>query len=248
MEIAIKSETDSRILIYPLIKILNNYGTVAVYTSNKYFTRLIENELEGGFRNIRIVVNPEADLEAIKESDDFVKNKYDFVLYDNVGAIDYDVLICILTNRLSESYVSDLTYIIQDPKTNILRFGSPAPVRKEDKPKKEKGSKPAKDEEAAEEYTEEDDRNFNKWHIEKTDEQVLKETLDAKKSTWCKFPSFEMFELMESRHVMPSPDDGLIKEVYRIIGDKLSIDIRQFTKGARVKDESSSDISGTDVR
>ena len=241
MEIAIKAETDSRVLVYPLIKVLCNYGTVAVYTSNKYFTRLIENELEGGFKNIRIVVNLEADLEAIKESDDFNKSKYDFIIYDNVGATDYDMLICMLTNRISESYVQDLLYVIQDSKTHVLKFGSPAPTKKE-KPEP-KAKKSAKDE-----VTEEDDRDFNKWHQEKTDEDVLKEVLSDRTSKWCKFPSFDMIENMEARHIMPTPDDGLIKELFRLFGESLSIDERMFTKGARVKDESSSDISGTDVR
>lgn len=241
MEIAIKAETDSRVLVYPLIKVLCNYGTVAVYTSNKYFTRLIENELEGGFKNIRIVVNPEADLEAIKESDDFNKLKYDFIIYDNVGATDYDMLICMLTNRISESYVQDLLYIIQDSKTHVLKFGSPAPTRKE-KPEP-KAKKSAKDE-----VVEEDDRDFNKWHQEKTDEDVLKEVLSDRTTKWCKFPSFDMIENMEARHIMPTPDDGLIKELFRLFGEYLSIDERMFTKGARIKDESSSDISGTDVR
>lgn len=241
MEIAIKAETDSRVLVYPLIKVLCNYGTVAVYTSNKYFTRLIENELEGGFKNIRIVVNPEADLEAIKESDDFNKSKYDFIIYDNVGATDYDMLICMLTNRISESYVQDLLYIIQDSKTHVLKFGSPAPTRKE-KPE-HKAKKSAKDE-----AVEEDDRDFNKWHQEKTDEDVLKEVLSDRTTKWCKFPSFDMIENMEARHIMPTPDDGLIKELFRLFGESLSVDERMFTKGARIKDESSSDISGTDVR
>lgn len=241
MEIAIKAETDSRVLVYPLIKVLCNYGTVAVYTSNKYFTRLIENELEGGFKNIRIVVNPEADLEAIKESDDFNKSKYDFIIYDNVGATDYDMLICMLTNRISESYVQDLLYIIQDSKTHVLKFGSPAPTRKE-KPEP-KAKKSAKDE-----ADEEDDRDFNKWHQEKTDEDVLKEVLSDRTTKWCKFPSFDMIENMEARHIMPTPDDGLIKELFRLFGESLSVDERMFTKGARIKDESSSDISGTDVR
>jgi hypothetical protein len=242
MEIAIKAETDSRILIYPLIKVLHNYGTVAVYTSNKFFMRLIESELEGGFKNVRIVVNLEADLEAIKASDGFNKSKYDFIIYDNVGATDYDMLICILTNRISESYMQDLLYIIQDEKTHVLKFGSPAPAIKEKTEKKKRGK--------AEEETvnEEDDRTFNKWHVEKTDEDVLKEVLDAKKDKWCKFPSFEIIEGMESRHVMPVPDDGLIKELYKLFGSYLSVDERMFTKGARVKDESSSDISGSDVR
>lgn len=241
MEIAIKAETDSRVLVYPLIKVLCNYGTVAVYTSNKYFTRLIENELEGGFKNIRIVVNPEADLEAIKESDDFNKSKYDFIIYDNVGATDYDMLICMLTNRISESYVQDLLYIIQDSKTHVLKFGSPAPTRKE-KPEP-KAKKSAKDE-----VVEGDDRDFNKWHQEKTDEDVLKEVLSDRTAKWCKFPSFDMIENMEARHIMPTPDDGLIKELFRLFGESLSVDERMFTKGARIKDESSSDISGTDVR
>lgn len=241
MEIAIKAETDSRVLVYPLIKVLYNYGTVAVYTSNKYFTRLIENELEGGFKNIRIVVNLEADLEAIKESDDFNKSKYDFIIYDNVGATDYDMLICMLTNRISESYVQDLLYVIQDSKTHVLKFGSPAPTKKEKpEPKAKKSTK--------DEVTEEDDRDFNKWHQEKTDEDVLKEVLSDRTSKWCKFPSFDMIENMEARHIMPIPDDGLIKELFRLFGESLSIDERMFTKGARVKDESSSDISGTDVR
>ena len=75
MEIAIKSEADSRILIYPLIKTLYNYGTVAVYTSNKAVSRLIENELEGGFKNIRIIVSPEADLEGTKVADGYYTGK-----------------------------------------------------------------------------------------------------------------------------------------------------------------------------
>lgn len=245
MEIAIKSETDSRVLIYPMIKVLSLYGTVAVYTSNKYFARLVENELEGGFKNIRIVINPEGDLEAIKESDQFNKTKYDFIIYDNVGATDYDMLICVLTNRLSEYYVQDLLYIIQDSKTHVLKFGAAAPTRKEKSAPKQK---PKKGEQAEEGYTEEEDKEFNKWQVEKTDEDVLKEVLDDRKAKWCKFPSFEVIESMESRHIMPSPDDGLIKEFYRLFGERLSVDERMFTKGARVKDESCSDISGTDVR
>lgn len=241
MEIAIKSEADSRVLVYPLIKVLYNYGTVAVYTSNRTLSRLIENELEGGFRNVRVVVNPEADLDDMKESDDWRRDKYDFIIYDNVGAVDYDMIICILTNRLSESYVQDLLYIIQDSKTKLIRFGSPAPALKDTKAKKAASDKNGQE-------PGEDDREFNKWQVTKTDEDVLKELLDERKSTWHKFPSFEMIEDMEGRHKMPTPDDSLIKDLYSMFGEHLSIDLRMFTKGARVKDESSSDINGTDVR
>ena len=248
MEIAIRSETDSRVLVYPLIKTLYNYGTVAVYSSNRNLCRLIENELEGGFRNVRIIVNTEADLDEAKMSDEYFKDKYDYVIYDNMGAVDYDILICIVTNRLSESYVSDLVFIAADSKTNIIKFGSPAPMSKEEKAsksakpshKKSKGSEPEEEEDF--------DPDFNKWDEEKTDEEILQELLENKEYRWCKFPTFEAIEAMESRHQMISPDDTLIKELYKLFGKYLSVDERQFTKGARLKDESSSCVSGTDVR
>ncbi len=243
MELAIKSECDSRVLVYPLIKILNNYGTVAVFSSNKYLCRLIENEMEGGFRNIRIVVNTEADLEGAKESDEYFQDKYDYVIYDNMGSIDYDVLICIVTNRLSESFVNDLVYVASDPKTHIIKFGSPAPVNKVEKSAKQpkKGSEPTDDEIDA-------NRDFNKWNVEKSDEELLKEALEAKDLHWCKFPTFDAIEAMESRYQMIVPDDTLIKELYQLFGKVLSVDERQFTKGARLKDEGGSVISGVDVR
>lgn len=239
MEIAIKSETDSRVFVYPLIKALYNYGTIAIYTSNRNMMRLIENDLEGGFKNVRIVVSPESDLNGTKEADGYYAGKYDFTIFDNIGAIDYDMLITLVTNRLSESFMQDLLYVIADPKTHVIKYGSPAPMSKSDKPSKAKPN--SKDES-------DDDRDFNKWKIEKTDEDILRETLQDRQTRWCKFPTWEAVENMESRHIMMTPDDTVIKEIYRLFGDKLSIDERQFTKGARLKDESSSNISGTDVR
>lgn len=257
MEIAIKSECDSRALLYPLIKVLYNYGTVAVYSSNRYICRLIENEMEGGFRNVRIVVNTEADLDSAKESDEYFKDKYDYVIYDNMGSIDYDMLICMVTNRLSENYVNDLIYIASDPKTHIVKFGNPAPVDKSEKKKKEKAKpKPKKGKGApiAEEVEEEvaepeqDDRDFNKWNVEKSDEELLSEALADKDIKWCKFPSYDAIEQMESRYVMITPDDTLIKELYKLLGTALAVDERQFTKGAKIKDEGSSVVGGADVR
>lgn len=240
MEIAVKSECDSRVLLYPLIKVLYNYGTVAVYSSNKYLTRLIENEMEGGFRNVRIIVNTEADLESVKESDEYFKDKYDYIIYDNMGAIDYDMLICLVTNRLSESYVNDLVYIASDPKTTMIKFGTPAPVVKAAKPEK-----PAKGVQVDET---EDNRDFNKWTVEKSDEESLTELLESRELKWCKFPTFDAIELMESRYQMIVPDDTLIRELYRLFGTVLAVDERQFTKGARLRDEGSSLIGGADVR
>lgn len=247
MEIAIKSEADSRVLLYPLIKALYPYGTIAVYSSNRILTRLIENELEGGFKNIRIVVSPEADLEAAKISDEFYQGKYDFCIYDNMGAVDYDVLLAIVTNRISESYTSDLVYVASDDKTHIIKFGSPAPAIKDAKKSSAKDAKKSSAKDNAD-TNQEEDREFNKWQVQKTDEDILQEILNSKEIRWCKFPTFDAIEAMESRYIMMTPGDDVIREIYKIFGPALSIDERQFTKGARVKDESSSNIYGTDVR
>ena len=242
MEIAIKSETDSRVIVYPLIKALYNYGTIAIYTSNKWMTRLIENQLEGGFNNVRVVVSPEGDLDFCKETDDYYRNKYDFLIFDNIGAIDYDLLIAVVTNRISEDYVGDLIFLATDPKTHILKFGTPAA-----KPKAEKPAKKQKGEASAEEQSADDSEEFNKWNQEKTDEEVLKEMLESRESKWIKFPSFDSIENMEGRHNMMIPDDTFTKEVYRLFKDYINVDERMFMKGVRVKDEGGSDISGTDV-
>ena len=250
MEIAVKSETDSRVLVYPMAKALSLYGTVAIYTSNRMMSRLIENELEGGFKNIRIVVSPEADLELVKESDEYIPGKYDYLIYDNIGATDYDILLAIVTSRLSESYTFDLISLASDEKTKIVKFGSPAPAIKEKKPKEDKKSKGSTKEEEPEEPVaeEESDENFNKWKTEKTDEEIFQELINDNSTSWVKFPSFDEIELMESRHNMMCPSDPLIKELYKLFGEHIAVDLRQFTKGARLKDESGSDISGTDVR
>lgn len=245
MELAIRSECDSRVLLYPLIKVLYNYGTVAVYTSNRNLSRLIENEMEGGFRNVRIIINTEADLQEAKLSDEYFKDKYDYVIFDNMGALDYDMLLCIVTNRLSESFVSDLVYIAPDPKTKIIKFGSPAPVAKSERSTKDSKSSKAK---AATVEEEEDNSSFNKWDQEKSDEEILLELLQDKELRWCKFPSYDAIEEMESRYKMITPDENLISELYRLLGDKLAIDERQFRKGARLNDESCGLINGTDVR
>lgn len=254
MEISIKSDTDSRILLYPLIKALYPYGTVAVYTSNKYLSRLIDNDLEGGFRNIRIIVNTESDVDAMKYDDEWDPQKYTFTIYDNVGAVDYDVLFAILTNHISDSYMMDLLYIIQDPKTNIIRFGTPAAKPKDPSKDKKKNKKSADEEvEEVEEqsslYAVEtvDDDHFNKWHQTKSDANALQEALKNESQTWCKYPSFEIIEKTESRQILPVPDDKLLKEIYTVLKDSLAIDERTFMKGAKITDEGSSTLGGSDV-
>lgn len=125
MNIAIRSEADSRMLLYPLIRALYTYGTICVISNNIYLQRLIDiDAFEGGFRNIRVIVDTTGDLEYIRETEDLYQGKYDFVIYDNFGTTDFDMEFIIITSRVSEIYLQDILYVIGEPHTHVIRFGA----------------------------------------------------------------------------------------------------------------------------
>lgn len=276
MNISIRSEADSRILIYPLIRALYNFGTICVITSNVNMKRLIDvDTMEGGFRNVRVIVQPDGDLEEAMNSDDMYKGKYDFTIFDNMGATDYDMEFIIITSRVSESYLQDIVWIIGEEGTHVFRFGAGAPASK-DKDKKSKDNKKPKKKgkkgEEAEDDEQEDEDVFsnnvidakanqakvsgfnedgsikNKWTAEKTDAEILNEKLAQAQATVLPFPNFEDIEKMESRWVLPKIEGKLAKALYKVIGPVINVDERQFTKGVSTVDEGGYFISGADVR
>lgn len=269
MKIAIKSETDSRTLIYPLLKVLNQYGTVALFSSNPYVARLIEDELEGGFRNIVIVPVLNDDLRSAEEEEELFEGKYDYVIYDNVGCIDYDYLIFIVTNHITEEYMDDIKLVIDEDGVFVVKFGKPAPKKSGSKPKKpaNKKAKSKKGEEVAETTKESEssqpknindilkeesesevsDDEYNKWTVEKTDSEILLEKINLGNSKWCKFITMEQVEELESHHKFYKPDDSILKEIYRIIGSKLGVDERMFMKAGKLADDSNTIVQGIDI-
>ena len=168
MNIVIKSETDSRVCLYPLLRCLYSYGSICVITNNVSLYRLLsDDQTDGGFRNIRVIVEPSGNVEYAMEEDGWYENKYDYVIYDNMEIPDYDVMLLLISNRISETYLQDILYIIGEPNTYILRVGNIAkkkpekkakgekPEKKEKKPKAAKPKKGKKGEEVEEEITEE---------------------------------------------------------------------------------------------
>lgn len=269
MKIAIKSETDSRTLVYPLLKVLNQYGTVALFSSNPYTARLIEDELEGGFRNIVITPVLNDDLREAEEAEELYDDKYDYIIYDNVGCIDYDYLIFIVTNHITQEYMDDIKLVIDEDGVFVVKFGKPAPKKGSAKPKKPiaKKAKGKKGEEVAEETEEVEvaqsknindilkeeseseipDEDYNKWTLEKTDSEILLEKINLGNSKWCKFITMEQAEELESHHKFYKPDDSILKEIYRIIGSKLGVDERMFMKAGKLADDSNTIVQGVDI-
>lgn len=237
MKISIKSEADSRMLVYPLLKVLKDYGTVCLFTGAPWADRLIDDELNGGFRNIRVIHVYDGDLQFAMEQDGTTDTKYDFIIFDNVGAQQYDVLFGIITNFITYDYISDLTNIIDEPATHIIKFGTPGK-----KPAEKKGSKKQEVDVEAEQLEE-----TKKWATELSAEDLFIEALTDRKTKWCKMPAMEDIESLESKHIFYVPSDDVLKEIYRIIPQAFNVEERNFIKGGRSKDEGSININGKPV-
>lgn len=262
MNITVISECDSRLFIYPLIRCLHAYGRVAVFTSNLFFSRLIENEYEGGFKNVRIVVVPDGDLAQAQQDDELVEGKYDYIIYDNVGNINTDIGIAVVTNRISEHFIGDLLYFITENNSFIFKMGKAAPAPKKEKASKKQTASDKKSEAAkkaekagikAEEVVmgdveQEDTGDFNKWVVDKTEEDILQEKLADKNIKWIKFTTTEAIEDMEARHLFVPVDDSFAKEIHKIFKNTLCTDERQFVKEVKKPDTISGNIDGMDVR
>lgn len=265
MNIAIKSEADSRMIVYPLLKVLIDFGSVALFTSNPFTSRLIEDEYEGGFRNIVVVPVTDGNLRAAMEEDEFTPGKYDFCILDNVGAMEYDYLLCVVTNHVSEAYVADIKLVMDEPGVHIVKFGKPAPKVKAPKVKTKKKGKVKDGEASQDEQTEQGPRNindvlgedasiddipdneFNKWTVQETEADMFMKKLNEGTTKWCKFLTFEQIEELEARHTFFVPDDTTLKEIYRIFGTRFGIDERMFLKSGRLKDTSGTVVSGVDI-
>ena len=98
MYIAIKSEMDSRVFLYPLMRALKNYGSMLVISSNRQLSRLIEDG-EFGFRNIAVIVDMSGATDDVYNEYGIAAGDYDYIILDNVGAVEYDV--CFVLDRKS---------------------------------------------------------------------------------------------------------------------------------------------------
>jgi hypothetical protein len=233
--------------------------------------RLLDHDtLEGGFRNVRVIVQPDNDIEAALKSDDYYEGKYDFMIYDNIGADDFDVECVIITSRVSESYLVDILYLVGAENVVVFRFGEGYKDKKakhstKDKKKKSRGRKGEDDSEVEdidmgdtvldgksarekESGFEEDGSIKNKWTHKKTDEEFLNEKLAQAQAVVLPFPSFEEIEKMECRWIMPKVTGKLAKLIYSIIKDYISVDEHTFIGGVSKDDEGGNFISGANVR
>ena len=111
MYIAIRSEVDSRVLVYPLMKALWEYGSILLVSSNKQYRRLIEETDTMTFRNITVLVDENGSADEIIDANFVSKVDYDFVIFDNVSCVDYDV--CLVPLGVAFSVMMVVVFLVR---------------------------------------------------------------------------------------------------------------------------------------
>lgn len=276
MFIAIKSEMDSRPLLYPLMRSLFHYGSILILTNNKILRRLIDNPIESGFRNITILIDDSDSADEICENYGVAIGDYDFVILDNLGASEYDVCFIALGSASSPDFEADVELLLSDEKVKscVLQFGRIAgkkqEKRQEEKLAKEKAKKESsaerkerlkreKEEKAAKQAAERETRK-NKSAKRKSDEileeydpaskfrELVKATDTKIKPINVPFPNFQEIETLEAEHRFSEINRTLAGAIYDLLKEQLAVEQIQFQKEVRKKDESSGYIKSSTVR
>lgn len=238
MVIAIKSEMDARVVLYPLMQACNVYGSVLVLSSNKYVRRIIDDQEFSTFKNIVIVVDEMGTADDMCQAYNIALEEFDFILMENVSAVDYDKCICIFGQNPSELFAEDIEFMKQSEDNSNLFFINYGKQRAEKKnmsaPKKK--SRFAKSQADTEEIPEDYDPE------QKFRDQAVEEKKRVVKEYQASLPSFEMIEKLEGMGQFEAVDEKLCEVFFAIIGEQLNIQYNLFRKEIRNTHESGSSI------
>jgi hypothetical protein len=268
ISISIKSEIDSRVILYPMMKCLRPLGNVLIVTSNKQVCRLIEGDYEGDFRNFHILFDTDGGTDELLQETGISPEDYTYVVYDNVGVIEQDKLIIPIGPIVSENFESEMMYLGEDRNTHILRFGKsikkptpkpPVLTREEKKEEAERLKQEAiarksmtPEELKAERLLKEQGKSSkSSMTDEEMDEaarrkfQPKKEDITAKlkKLPNLQFPKFDDLEFLESNKQFFEIDRNFIKFFFTVFQDYIGIKEHNFVKEVTRRDASSSDFS-----
>lgn len=243
MVIAVRSEMDSRPLIYPLLRVLKDYGKVGLVSDNKQVRRLLDSEEDGACRNIRVIYDESGATDTVFEEYGIVPEEYDFLILDNMGATEYDMLIIPLGEVVTDEFQYDVDELKKDANTRFVQFGK-APKKVTDKskgkapkPRPAKKARPRKGEpvegEPVEEIEEEDDP-AEKFRVEIS---IDEEFNVSERFYGCEFPAYQDIEDMEAKHIFTKVGPKMGEAIYDIFKDRLGIDKRMFMKSISTPDK-----------
>lgn len=222
MQIAIHSEMDSRILLYPLIQCLYHYGSIGVFSNNPYVRRMTDGEYTNTVNNVTLFYDQEATSDEMREYNGVSSDDYDFLIYDNCGESGADLYLIPTYGEMSSKFEASIDAIREDPNVIVIQYGRPALSTKSSLGLATKkaavdpliGFDPAK--------------KFN----EKRDSKEKQH--ERQKSAVCvPMPSFDMVEKFEGMHVFPEPNTKLISILYPALKATINVDKRNFEKAVR---------------
>ncbi len=252
MIISVKSEVDSRNFVYPAISVLKSYGSVMLFTSNNCANRLIDGEESGGFRDVQVCVVPDGDVDQAIAQTGWSAQAYDFTIFDNLGYADCDKLIIPVANAVSQDFIDELLFLVSDPTAILVKFGTPGKKAKKAKEKPvKKSAKNVKGSEATPEEVEEDplqglDPEFNKWRLEKSDQELLDEAISSKDAAWVPWISFADVEEVECKHNYIMPSDAFLNWFYNQFKETFLVDQHMFRKECK-KNDSGDSFTGVTI-
>ena len=240
MVVGVKSELDSRILIYPLIRAMKAFGTICVISTNPALNRLVDSEDEGGFRNVRIIVEQEGATDDILHEYGIKDGDFDFIILDNMGLLNYDVLFVPVGIAHSEVFDEDVKMLMREDteRVFVVQFGSKPKAKKKEKGRN--SSKLVESEGVSEESDLSEGNVPSKFRSANSEEKKHEIAVVP-------FPSYGDIEQVEASHIFYNLPESLIPCVYEAIKDVIAIDLMNFKKEVRLKDESSGYIQSVNT-
>lgn len=232
MIVAIKSEMDSRPLLYPLLKALHGCGSICLISSNRIVGRLIEDEDNGGFRNIRVIVDEDGATDTVYQEYGISRDDYDFIILDNMGSVEYDLLLVPVGLVTTEGFQSDIDLLKREANSRFIQFRGSTKFRKGIRPiktNKVNGRHRGKVDEAGD-----DDNPADQFKVA----QSIDEEFNVGERWYnCAYPTWEDVEEMEALYKFPTPSKELITALYDIFKVQIGLDKRSFELAMKREDK-----------
>ncbi len=116
---------DKRPIVYPLIKLLNTFGDVAVISQNKQLQRLIEDRTTSGYYNNTFILVSESTADEVFSEIEYKEDDFDHIIYDMYDAFpgNYDVFIHCRSYGVSEAEQEIIEYISGAVQCNFVYDG-----------------------------------------------------------------------------------------------------------------------------
>ena len=245
MIVAVRSEIDSRPLVYPMIRVLKNYGSVCFISSNRQCRRLMENEDEGGFRNIRVLVEESGAVDEVYTDNGITKGDFDFIILDNMGLMDYDMLFVPVSEFSSADFQEEIELLKTDAKVRFVQFGGSTKTKS--RASRSKSGKPSRPNKRGEANDVEEESPEDKFALKQTIDEEYNVAERYHNVAW---PTWKEIEDFESLNAFMKPEKGLSDALYTEFKNVIGIDKRVYDKEVARDDlieKGSLDVVPTDI-